>query len=103
MITGRTAYVKMRYQQSMEEEAQALEKCMADGKETAKKAHAEIKSIFQKKSVPAELTEWRLEWMAVFDATALKTGEVENQYLRRVQEARSKVERATNKFEMSLE
>lgn len=103
MFTGRTAYVKLRSKESAAEDEQALEKCVVEGKESAKAAHAEIKSILKKKSIPAELAEWRLEWMATFDATALRPGEIEGQYLRRIQEARSKVERATNKFEIAVD
>jgi hypothetical protein len=103
MFTGRTAYVKLRSKESTAEDEQELVKCIGEGKASAKQAHAEIKTIFKNKNIPAELAEWRVEWMAAFDATALKPGEVENQYLRRVQDARSKVERATNKLEISFE
>lgn len=103
MYTGRTAYIRLRLKESTAVEERKLEECIGEGKEAAKKTHTEIKALFKKKSAPPELAEWRLEWMAAFDATALKSGEVESQYLRRVQDARSKVERATNKLEVSME
>ncbi len=103
VLMGRTAYVKMRVGRSAADDERDIQTCITEGKEAAKTGHAEIKAAFKKKPLPTELTEWRLEWMAAFDATVLKTGETESQYLRRNQEARSKVERATNKFEIAVE
>lgn len=103
VINARTAFVKLRTGSDTSEDQRELDKCIADGKDSTKAAQNEIKATFKKKKVPSELAEWRLEWMAAFDATALKTGETEGQYLRRAQEARSKVERATNKFEIAME
>ena len=103
VLLARTAFVKLRAGSSPADEQRDVEKCIADGKDSAKEAHTEIRTKYKKKQPPTELTDWRLEWMAAFDATALKTGETESQYLRRAQEARSKVERATNKFEVATE
>lgn len=102
-LMARTAFARLRSGSSTADEERDLQSCIEKGKSTAKSAHAEVKATFKKKKVPAELTEWRLEWMAAFDATALRSGETEMQYLQRVQEARSKAERATNKFEIAVE
>lgn len=103
VLIARTAFVKLRSGSSTQEEERDVQKCIVDGKGSAKEAHADIKAMFKKKAVPQELADWRLEWMAAFDATGLQSGETESQYLRRAREARSKVERATNKFELATE
>lgn len=103
VLLARTAFVKLRSGSGTQEEERDLQKCIADGKDSAKSAHADIKTAFKKKKLPQELTDWRLEWMAAFDATALQSSETEGEYLRRAREARSKVERATNKFEIAME
>lgn len=102
LISVRTVFVQLRAQMPMTEAAE-LEKCVTSGKESIKSAHAEVKSAFKKKRVPDELTDWRLEWMATFDAAVLQSGDREGAYMARVKEARSKVERATNKVEIVLE
>ncbi|KAB2905578.1 MAG: hypothetical protein F9K35_01505 [Burkholderiaceae bacterium] len=103
VLIARTAFVKLRSNSGTQEEEQELKKCVADGRDSARNSHAEVKAVFKKKKVPQELADWRLEWMAAFDATALQTGDNEAQYLRRTRDARGKVERATNKFEIAVE
>lgn len=102
LISVRTVFVQLRSKMPMTE-ADELEKCVTNGKELIKSAHAEVKSSFKKKRLPDELTDWRLEWMATFDAAVLQPGDREGAYMARVKEARSKVERVTNKLEIVLE
>lgn len=103
VFMARTALVMQRAGGDYRESRRALEKCVSDGRDQVKAAHGEVKATFKKKPLPAELTEWRLEWMAVFDATDLKDGETEGAYMRKTVEARGKAERASNKFEIAVE
>ncbi|GKS85553.1 hypothetical protein AVMA1855_15395 [Acidovorax sp. SUPP1855] len=101
VLIGRTAFVEARTAARPIATSEA-EVCVVEGKDAAKTAHAEMKSAFKKKA-QTELTEWRLEWMATFDAAVPKVGDSESTYVSRVKAARSNVDRATNKIEIALE
>lgn len=83
--------------------AESAEQCSIKGKEKIKSAYAATKATLSGEKGLAELTEWRLEWMYVFDATVIQIGDTDDAYVQRVREARTRVDRATNKFEIAVE
>lgn len=103
VLFARTAYLRLGAGLNNDELERRLKNCIVDGKSATKNYYAEVKAAFDQRAVPPELADWRVEWMSAFDATAMKPGEIQSQYMRRSQEARTRVERATHKFEIATE